>query len=215
MRALIVDDNSTTPGVLREMLCRLGMKPTCVESGTGSAGFLGELWPLLPADFRRWPNAGHGWIRSDRGDPEITGFLRMHHHDADFRALGIAAYLVKAIHQSRTAGGHLPWHFGETWGRERCATGHQAQSARGWQQMANSVPEDNAVNRVLAVRLLEKRGHAVTIARDGNEALMAARKEEFDVILMDIQMPDVNGFQATAAIRKREASTGGMSPLWR
>jgi CheY-like chemotaxis protein len=81
--------------------------------------------------------------------------------------------------------------------------------------MANSVPEDNAVNRVLAVRLLEKRGHAVTIARDGNEALMAARKEEFDVILMDIQMPDVNGFQATAAIRKREASTGGMSPLWR
>jgi hypothetical protein len=100
MRALIVDDNSTTPGVLREMLCRLGMKPTCVESGTGSAGFLGELWPLLPADFRRWPNAGHGWIRSDRGDPEITGFLRMHHHDADFRALGIAAYLVKAIHQS-------------------------------------------------------------------------------------------------------------------
>jgi two-component system, sensor histidine kinase and response regulator len=51
------------------------------------------------------------------------------------------------------------------------------------------------------------------IACDGNKALMAARKEEFDVILMDIQMPDVNRFEATAAIRKREASTGRHVPL--
>jgi CheY-like chemotaxis protein len=73
--------------------------------------------------------------------------------------------------------------------------------------------EDNAVNRVLAVRLLEKRGHTVMIACDGKEALMTAQKEEFDVILMDIQRPETNGFEATAAIRKREASTGKHVPI--
>ncbi|HET6931653.1 MAG TPA: PAS domain S-box protein [Candidatus Acidoferrum sp.] len=73
--------------------------------------------------------------------------------------------------------------------------------------------EDNAVNRTLAQRLLEKRGFAVTIAVDGKESLAAMEKAEFDVVLMDIQMPEMDGFEATAEIRKRERLTGQRTPI--
>jgi two-component system sensor histidine kinase/response regulator len=73
--------------------------------------------------------------------------------------------------------------------------------------------EDNAVNQMLAVRLLEKRGYTVTVAVNGREALAAFENESFDVILMDIQMPEMDGFEATAAIRLKEKSTGGHIPI--
>ncbi len=73
--------------------------------------------------------------------------------------------------------------------------------------------EDNAVNQMLAVRLLEKRGYTVTVAVNGREALAAFEKESFDVILMDIQMPEMDGFEATAAIRAKEKSTGDHIPI--
>jgi len=68
--------------------------------------------------------------------------------------------------------------------------------------------EDNAVNQRLAVRLLEKRGHRVTLASNGLEAVHALEKERFDLVLMDLQMPEMDGFEATAALRKKEKSTG-------
>lgn len=73
--------------------------------------------------------------------------------------------------------------------------------------------EDNPVNRTLAVRLLEKRGHLVTVAGDGRAAVAAVEKEPFDIILMDVQMPEMDGFEATLAIRQREQSTGGHIPI--
>jgi two-component system, sensor histidine kinase and response regulator len=68
--------------------------------------------------------------------------------------------------------------------------------------------EDNAVNQTLAVRLLERRGYTVTVAGNGREALAALEKGSFDVVLMDIQMPEMDGFKATAAIREKEKSSG-------
>jgi len=68
--------------------------------------------------------------------------------------------------------------------------------------------EDNPVNRLLAVKLLEKDGHTVTTAADGREAVERLAREAFDVVLMDVQMPEMNGFEATAAIRARERGTG-------
>jgi CheY-like chemotaxis protein len=68
--------------------------------------------------------------------------------------------------------------------------------------------EDNLVNQKLALRLLEKRGHRVTVTGNGRDALAALRRENFDVVLMDVQMPEMDGFEATAAIRAQERNTG-------
>jgi two-component system, sensor histidine kinase and response regulator len=73
--------------------------------------------------------------------------------------------------------------------------------------------EDNAVNQRLAATLLERRGHHVTIANNGREALAALARQPFDVVLMDVQMPEMGGFEATAAIREREQETGAHVPI--
>ncbi len=73
--------------------------------------------------------------------------------------------------------------------------------------------EDNAVNQMLAVHLLRRRGHEVTVAEDGLQALAAYDSEPFDLILMDVQMPNLGGFEATALIRQREQATGRYIPI--
>ena len=73
--------------------------------------------------------------------------------------------------------------------------------------------EDNAVNRKVAVRLLQKRGHMVVAVEDGRQALRALDGERFDVVLMDVQMPEMDGFEATAAVRARERVEGGHLPI--
>ncbi len=73
--------------------------------------------------------------------------------------------------------------------------------------------EDNSVNQRLMVRLLEKQGHTVVVANNGREALAALEREGFDLVLMDVQMPEMDGFEATAAIRQREQMTGAHIPI--
>jgi PAS domain S-box-containing protein len=73
--------------------------------------------------------------------------------------------------------------------------------------------EDNAVNQRLATRLIEKRGHTVVLASNGREALEAIGKQRFDLVVMDVEIPEVDGFEATAAIRKREQETGTHLPI--
>jgi CheY-like chemotaxis protein len=73
--------------------------------------------------------------------------------------------------------------------------------------------EDNVVNQKLAVRLLEKQGHRVKVAANGREVLAAVGQEEFDLVLMDVQMPEMDGFEATIAIRAHEQSTGRHLPI--
>ena len=73
--------------------------------------------------------------------------------------------------------------------------------------------EDNPVNQLLATRLLEKRGHRVTVAANGREALAAIEKESYDLVLMDVQMPELDGLEATLAIREREKVQGNRLPV--
>jgi PAS domain S-box-containing protein len=80
-------------------------------------------------------------------------------------------------------------------------------------QMKVLLAEDNAVNRTLAKRLLEKHGHTVLVVENGRQALEALERESVDLVLMDIQMPEMDGFEATAAIREKEKSIGGHLPI--
>ena len=73
--------------------------------------------------------------------------------------------------------------------------------------------EDNVVNQRLAMRMLEKQGHTVVVASDGVMALRALEQGRFDVVLMDVQMPRMDGIEVTAAIRKREKATGDHMPI--
>jgi CheY-like chemotaxis protein len=73
--------------------------------------------------------------------------------------------------------------------------------------------EDNVVNQRLAVRLLEKRGHTVVAVGNGQEALAALRQQRFDLVLMDVQMPEMDGLEATAAIREHEKQSGSHLPI--
>src|SRR6266446_5157160 len=75
------------------------------------------------------------------------------------------------------------------------------------------VAEDNAVNQRLVTRLLEKRGHMVTAVSTGKEALCTLAQKQCDLVLMDVQMPEMDGFEATAAIRTQEQGTGGRIPI--
>lgn len=73
--------------------------------------------------------------------------------------------------------------------------------------------EDNAVNQLLALRLLEKAGHSVTVAWNGREAVTTATSGAFDLVLMDLQMPEMDGLEATAAIRQAEEGTRRRLPI--
>lgn len=73
--------------------------------------------------------------------------------------------------------------------------------------------EDNAVNQLLTTRLLEKRGYKVVVANNGREAVTALAAQQFDLVLMDIQMPEMDGYEATAQIRARERATGRRIPI--
>ncbi len=73
--------------------------------------------------------------------------------------------------------------------------------------------EDGLVNQRVAAGLLQRRGHTVVVANNGREAVEALQKEPFDLVLMDVQMPEMDGLEATALIRERERATGGHVPI--
>jgi two-component system, sensor histidine kinase and response regulator len=73
--------------------------------------------------------------------------------------------------------------------------------------------EDNPINQKVALRLLEKAGHSVTVAWNGREAVTTATEREFDLVLMDVQMPEMDGLEATATIRQQEHGTERHLPI--
>ena len=130
------------------------------------------------------------------------------------RQLGIAAYLVKPIIRAQLRDAILivlGTKIGATRDQAQLVTRHSLMEAR--RSLNVLLAEDNAINQRLASRLIEKRGHRVSIAANGREVLHALEKEQFDVIIMDVSMPKMDGFEATKAIRAKEHATGLHIPI--
>jgi two-component system sensor histidine kinase/response regulator len=222
---LIVDDNFTNRRVLQGMLNRWGMRPTAVEGGRSALQALeiakstGRAFPLILLDGQMPEMDGFTLAECIQKDPELVGAAIMmltsagHAGDATrCRELGIAAYLVKPVRQGELLNS-IRQALQKTSKLETVplVTRHTLRETQNRARIL--LAEDNAVNQTLAVRLLEKRGYAVFVAGDGRAAVAALEKNTFDLILMDIQMPGMDGFEATSQIRQKEKRTGSHIPI--
>jgi PAS domain S-box-containing protein len=217
-RILVVDDNATNRGILREMLSSEGAR---VAEATGSVGALGALRtaqeegnPIAIAvvDIQMPGVDGFELASMIRADPTFgtTRLLMLtsagqRGDGARCRTLGLDGYLTKPTSRvellegvAAVLGGR-----GSTGIEGQVVTRHSLAEAR--QSLRILLAEDVLVNQEVAATMLRKRGHYVDVAGNGREAVEAAAKVRYDVILMDIQMPDMDGFAATAAIRATEA----------
>jgi len=225
LRTLIVDDNATNRRVLMGMLTRWGMKPTAVESGAIALQALeisksaGNPFPLIVVDGQMPEMDGFTLAEMIHNDPSLVGASIMmltsagHLGDAArCRELGIAAYLVKPIRQGELLEAICA--ILRKTPEEPTAplvTKHKLREEHHRQRIL--LAEDNEVNQKLAMRLLEKRGFEVTVVGDGLAAVAEHGKISYDAILMDVQMPGMDGFEATAEIRRGEKSTGAHTPI--
>jgi CheY-like chemotaxis protein len=166
---------------------------------------------------------GFAVLEQIRQEPEIDrpAILMLSSGDqrgavARCRQLGAAAYLIKPIRPSELLAAMeqaLQSHQTPQPDHPQPATLVEKRAAMDKRSLRILVTEDNPVNQLLAVRLLQKAGHSTVVADHGQEALDALEREPFDVVLMDIQMPVMDGFQTTARIRAREQETGQHLPI--
>src|ERR1700730_15480550 len=222
-KVLIVDDNRTNRRILEGMLKRWEMNSTSVEDGEeallqlSSAQNAGAPYALVLTDMHMPKMDGFSLIEQIRQRPELSAAIIMmltsagHRGDgARCQELGVAAYLLKPIRQSelREAIARVLGAPAQK-GAIPLVTRYSLQDARDPQTILTVlVAEDNAVNQLLATRLLEKRGHRVVMTANGREALNALAKDRFDLVLMDVQMAEMDGTQAAAALREKEKEKG-------
>jgi len=220
---LVVDDNETNCRILRDALAKLGAAVTVASSAKSALVLMreraeaGTPVTLLLTDAHMPEMDGFSLAKEVKGDPNLAGAAIMMLTSAGQRSdglrcreLGISAYLTKPVSQSelreaifrlfdRKPAGVLS---GEQ------AAPHVAHEKSAGTSLKILLAEDNQVNQKLVVWMLEKRGHKITVAGNGREAVSALQSGAFDLVLMDIQMPEMDGFEATAAIRESERGTG-------
>jgi len=223
---LIVDDNATNRRVLDETISAWGMK-TCVAADGFEA-----LRTLKDAHESREPihlvltdahmPALDGFHLAERikSDPELAGTLVImvtsggqRGDAARCRERGISAYLTKPVRRVDLLEAIVNVLSSKVLARESpsVVTRHSLREKRRGLQIL--LAEDNVVNQRLTVHLLENRGHHVTIANNGREALAMMEKQLFDLALVDVQMPEMDGLQLTSAIREKEKNTPTHLPI--
>jgi two-component system, sensor histidine kinase and response regulator len=226
IRALVLDDNDTNRRILESFLARMDMEAVGVRTGKEALEILegshraGEPLEMLITDVHMPGMDGFEVARRIREDERFNDLVIVTITSAGrpgdgalCEQLGIASYLLKPITPTE-----LRDAIQLTLARDRrvqsqsgLVTRHSLREA--WQSLRVLLAEDNQVNQRLAQAILERLGHRVTHAKTGREVLALWERETFDLILMDIQMPEMGGVEAAAIIRERETERGGHIPI--
>ena len=225
LRVLVVDDNATNRTILQELLMSWRMQPTAVDSATAAIAVMTDAvnqqrpFDLVLTDALMPDVDGFALARQIAGDTRLSAAKVIMLTSGAAPPQGenterfIASELSKPVKQSDLMDA-IVTAFAEAVAPAAVAASPAVQPREGVHRPLNIlVAEDNATNQKLVVNLLDQRGHRVTIAANGREAVALSGDNAFDVILMDVQMPEMDGFEATAAIRRREKEHGGHIPI--
>ncbi|HEX9130488.1 MAG TPA: response regulator, partial [Gemmatimonadaceae bacterium] len=223
---LVVDDNATNRRILEEILTGWGMRPTLVNGGLAAIAALdralaaGKPFPLAIIDFQMPDIDGFGLAERIKARPDLATTMIMmlssvgnQGDGVRCRELGISSYLTKPVRQSLLLEAMLSVLATNDRPLDRPVVVTRHTISEAHRSLRILVAEDNAVNRLLVTALLGKRGYEIVSVVNGREAVAAVTKEVFDVVLMDVQMPEMDGLEATAAIRKLERVTGTHVPI--
>lgn len=226
LRALVVDDNATNRTILVEMLSSWGLRPGQADNAKVAIDAIkkatqeGDPYFFALIDYMMPNMDGFQLASIIREDPSLNNLIIImltsvgeRGHAKKCQDSGIAAYLVKPVNRQELFDAlSLTLSKGdETRAKPTVLTRHSIRESR--KRLKILLAEDNPVNRKLAVKMLENMGHTVKTAFNGREAVEAFESQHFDLILMDIQMPDMDGIQATAIIREREKALGRTVPI--
>ena len=211
MSALVVDDNATNRRILVELLSSWGMRAIATADGAGAARAVEAASRPLSIALIDMNMAGASGVevakelrqlKNCTATPMLLLTSADQPHDAASHP-ALNGFLVKPVGQHalldavcRVVGSRL------TADKEPAAPA--VTPTRSARRLRVLVAEDNPVNQRLAQHLLERRGHTPILAANGREALHLAMHDQFDLVLMDLQMPEMDGFETTASIRTRE-----------
>jgi two-component system sensor histidine kinase/response regulator len=227
VKVLIVDDNRTNRRILQGLLVHWGMRPTAMPDGEQALQELtasrqsGDPYRLILTDMHMPKMDGFGLVGHIKSSPELSPATIMMLTSGGQRGdaakcseLGISAYLLKPVRQNELRDAIAKVLQKNQKEEAPMITRDTLKAAAGPNAGLDILlAEDNPVNQKLAIRLLEKRGHRVSMANNGREALDALAVKSFDLVLMDVQMPEMDGLTATRQLRQKEASTGRHQPV--
>jgi two-component system, sensor histidine kinase and response regulator len=226
LRVLVVDDNASNRRILEEMLKSWRMKPATAGSAADaltqlrSAADAGDPFRLVVVDALMPDVDGFMLAQQIRADarmprPKLVMLTSAALPEVEQRAgeVGFAASLSKPVKQSDLFDTILQALALPGAVTRRPAVAPRRRASRGGAGRRILVAEDNPTNQKLVVALLEQQGHQAVLASNGKQALALAAEQPFDLILMDVQMPELSGLEAAAAIRQREQATGQRVPI--
>ena len=221
---LVVDDQETNRRILEEMLRAWGFAPTSVTGGEAALSALrdareeGRSFGLVILDAQMPVMDGFAVAERIRQEPALAATTVMMLSSsgqageaARCRELGSIPYVVKPVDPSHLLNTILAALAPSV--VEQSFSPETASIAPRGRPLRVLLAEDNKINQRLVVAILEKHGHTVVLAVNGREAVACAHRRGLDIALLDVQMPEMDGFQATAAIRAAEKQTGRHLPI--